>query len=238
MRRVGLACLLAGLLGAVVYPIWVSTYNNIELGTYRVFDAAGGYRTIADVSLSPAAEPLLVTLIGSSQAPPSRLDEATIVTLVVNNAEGTVAAEVVTLASEATEFGPDAQAPQTFRVELPAITGLGNGNHDFVFGEGDRTDIPLAYLDMTLTAAVAQSDARIAPVSWALIALGVVLMIVFSRRRGRKRQAASQTPAKPESGRPATSNIGRRVPLDREPEPAKPESPKSEPRQWGRGDDA
>ena len=69
LRRIGLIGFVAGLLGLIAYPVWFGTYHNIELGTYRVHDARDGFRTIPDVSLSPAAAPLMIDFTGRGRVP-------------------------------------------------------------------------------------------------------------------------------------------------------------------------
>lgn len=219
LRRIGTALILFGVIGLWAYPVWFGTYYNVDLGTYRIYDADGGFRSLPPVPLSPDAVPLEIDLSGraadaGAQGPPPNI------TLVVNAPDGTLFAQVVNL-ERAEGAGEGALA-----AEIVLDGPLEDGPHRFVFGPGDRDGTQLAFMDMTLTAAVAAPDGRVAPVSWGLLALGLAMVVLplFRRRRRRSR-------AEPEKGRPRTSDIGRAVPLERDAEPDRPE------RRWGRGGD-
>ncbi|WP_306118667.1 MULTISPECIES: hypothetical protein [unclassified Roseitalea] len=226
ITRIGLALLLFGAAGALAYPVWFGTYYNIDLGTYRVYDRQDGFQAITDIALSPAAAPLDVVLTGRSDGPPPADDAVTTITLVINDADGTLAAEVIDLVPRPDDLDPDPAAGARLYAELPPVAPVGTGGHDFIFGEGGRSEIPLAFVDMTLTAAVAEPAPRIAPASYALMGVGL-LLIVASRRRGRRPRAPAGASGRSDDGRVETSNIGRRVPLDRAPDKPK--------RRWGRG---
>lgn len=228
LRRIGLALILFGAIGLWVYPTWFQTYKNIDLGTYRIHDASGGFRTVSGISLSPDASPLMVEITGSTAGVPEPGDEPTTFTFVLNGPDGTVTAEVLTIDGSAGE-GTGARDDRRVALRVGPITGLGDGEHVFVFGEGDQDGIALSFLDMTLTGAVAAPEWRVRPASIALIGLGLflaLLPLVLRRRRSRKARERAEKPAR----RRGTSNIGRRVPLDRS--NREPEKPK---RRWGRG---
>lgn len=75
----------------------------------------------------------------------------------------------------------------------------------------------------------AAATPQIMRIAWVLLGVGLAMMVIVARL-GRGRGDAAEEREQP-SGRKDTSNIGRRVPLDRtEPAPEQPE------RRWGRGD--
>lgn len=225
LRRIGLFLFIAGIVGLAAYPAWFTAYHNIDLGTYRVYDSQDGFPALADISLSPRATPLSVELTGRGTVPEGGAAEPN-VTLVINGPDGTVAAEVVTLAlHRPPEDGGAAEV--LLQADLTIDQTLANGPHRFVFGEGDGSGVPISFLDMSLTGAVAAADARVRPAAYGLLGAGLVLMVIAGRGGGRRNKAGQRV--RPTGS--ATSNIGRRVPLDRS--PPEPEKPK---RQWGRGD--
>ncbi|MBO6638313.1 MAG: hypothetical protein JJ920_14195 [Roseitalea sp.] len=225
LRRIGLTAFLAGLAGLILYPVWFGTYHNVDLGTYRIHEARDGFRTIADVSLSPAAMPLRVEISGRGRVPPGGAEMPNL-TLVLNGPRGTVAATVLELEPRSDgETAADIALEQVLTVDA----GVGDGLHTFVFGEGDRPADMIAFLDMTLTGAVAAPDPRVRPGSYTLLGVGIAIMAIGGKRRRKKASDASDDA----DARASTSNIGRRVPLDKaEREPEKPA------RQWGRGEDS
>jgi len=223
LRRIGTALILFGVIGLWAYPVWFGTYYNVELGTYRVYDADGGFRSLPTVPLSPAAVPLEIDLSGRAEEaggagqPPN-------LTLVINGPERTAFAEVIDLQRA------EGRGEAALAAEIVVRGSLEDGPHRFVFGPGDRDGAQIAFMDMTLTAAVSAPDGRVAPVSWGLLALGVAMVVLpLFRRRRRTRSAEGGKPAR---GRRKTSNIGRGVPLERD--ARKAAKPK---RRWGRGDD-
>ncbi|WP_375567173.1 hypothetical protein [Oceaniradius stylonematis] len=225
LRRIGLTTFLAGLAGLVLYPVWFGTYHNVDLGTYRIHEARDGFRTIADVSLSPAAMPLRIDISGRGRVPPGGAEMPNL-TLVLNGPQGSVAATVLDLDPRSDgEIAADIALEQQLTID----SGIGNGLHTFVFAEGDRPADMIAFLDMTLTGAIAAPDPRVRPASYGLLGAGIAIMAVGGRRR---RKPAGGTTDNDDT-RASTSNIGRRVPLDdSEREPEKPA------RQWGRGEDS
>lgn len=227
LRRIGLALILFGLVGVWLYPTWFRTYYNVELGAYRIHDAQGGFRSITNVSLSPDAMPLRLDISGRGIVPAGG-GEAPNATLVVRGPQGDVLARVIDLEPHSAEDGTSASGVE-LRTTVNIEEGIADGSHDFVFGEGDRDGIPISFLDMELTGAVAAADPRVRPVSMAMFAMGLLLMLLpfFGRRRRRALAPENRPP-----GRPGTSNIGRRVPLDRK--DAAPEEPA---RRWGRDAD-
>lgn len=231
-RRLGLALVLLGALGAFVFPVWFKTYFNVDLGTYRVHDRDGGYRTIADVSLSPAAAPLQITVTGRGRMPDDLEGAATTVTMVLNDDDETVDAQVIRIdgTTSMDSVAPDGEV--VIDQSLPLITTLDASRHAFVFGAGDRDDIALAFLDMRLVGNVATSDPRVPIVSSVLLGLGILIlaMPLFGRKRGRMpSKMAAPASSSPTPERRQTSNIGRRVPLEREPEKPQTQMPR-----WGR----
>lgn len=225
LRRIGLFLFIAGIVGLAAYPAWFAAYHNIDLGTYRVYDSQDGFPVLADISLSPRAAPLSVELTGRGTVPEGGAAEPN-VTLVINGPDGTVAAEVVTLAlHRPPEDG--AAAEVLLQADLSIDQTLANGPHRFVLGEGDGSGVPISFLDMSLTGAVAAADARVRPAAYGLLGAGLVLMVIAGRGGGRRKKKQ----ADPADGRVETSNIGRRVPLDR----GRSESEQPT-HQWGRGD--
>ena len=222
LRRIGLIGFVAGLLGLIAYPVWFGTYHNIELGTYRVHDARDGFRTIADVSLSPAAAPLMIDFTGRGRVPEGGDGAAPNLTMVINGPEGTVAAEVITL--ETRETGGGVASEVMVEATTTITGGMQSGPHMFVFGEGDGAGPALSYLDMSLTAVIASPDPRVRPVSYGLLVLGIALMAIGGRKR-RQKGADKDRPRGPIE----TANIGRRVPLDQ----TRGEADEAK-RQWGR----
>ena len=232
-RRLGLALILLGALGAFVFPIWFKTYFNIDLGTYRIYDRQGGFRTIADVSLSPAATPLQITISGQGSMPAEAEGAATTFTMVIDDNDETVAAEMVRISGPVLSGDITANGTITADLALPPVSELDHGRHDFSFRAGESGDIDFAFLDMNLTGNVAVSDPRVPMASYAVLGIGMIILIAPVFRRRKRRDAEPSRPVAEEQGNNAghrqTSNIGRRVPLDRT-----PDEPDEQEHRWGR----
>ena len=59
MRFIFLLLLLAGAVLGVGYPWYVSNFSGAEIGTWRVYDSASGFRSV-DVTLAAVDAPLRV----------------------------------------------------------------------------------------------------------------------------------------------------------------------------------
>ena len=196
LYRLGIASILFGFIGLWAYPTWFDTYNNVELGTYRIHDARDGFRSVSGIGLSPDAAPLLMRITGRSTGGPAPGAGPTTFTFVLDGPDGTVTAQVLTIDGTGGATAGGLEDGRRIALTVGPITGLGDGEHLFAFGQGDRDGIPLSFLDMTLTGAVAAPDGRVRPVSVGLVGLGLLAALLSMLRRRHGRAPRPQRPAR------------------------------------------
>lgn len=192
VRRLGWGLIVLGAIGTVLFPTWFRTYYNIDLGTYRIYDRQGGFRTISDVSLSPAAAPLRITLTGRGQIPDraGAVDGATDFVMILHDGEQAAITEPVRITRS--DLSGDIVPGGTVGIAMnaPLVETLDEARYGFRFQAGARQGVDLSFLDVDLTAHVAKADPRVRTVSWLMLAAGIVLLVI-ARLRSRASRASA-----------------------------------------------
>jgi hypothetical protein len=218
MRLLGFIMLLAGLVAVFGHRFIDLGFADFEIGTYAVFNHGAEFQPVT-VDLVAKDAPLKVML--DVAVPETAFDsggESTL-TLVINNASGTVAAEVITVSSETADVLDNGM----LGVDAIMIDPVEPGYHIFVVGAGDRDELDITAVELALIGNAGGVANEYQPIGFTLIAVGGVLILLGGRK---KRRAARGAPKRRTSG---TSSIGYR-----EPEVEAEEKPSVS---WGRGDD-
>jgi hypothetical protein len=180
MRFIFLLLLLIGLCGAA-YPLAAGRFDRAgEIGSFRVYEPASGFRAVT-VELSPAQAPVEAVLVMSmhdaAAAPDAALGSATLTAL---RGERTLFAGPVLFRSAPARRGPSDSRP-AFTAVAGRIETVEAGSYTFTAARGEA-DIPqVTALDLVLRH-VSAVDGRIQPLGFALAAIGAVGLILASTR--------------------------------------------------------
>ena len=229
MRGLGVLALLAGLAIAFGYPYYQRTFNNFEIGTYRVYDAGQGYVPVT-VELARGDAPVEVRIRARAEQQPIAPDSRVNIPLVANKDSQTLATSVTVFSVPPGGYDPLTSSSLTMEDQAIRFTTLTGGAYTFIATAGDLQDIRLEAIDLVLTGRVAGFDDSWTGLGYSLLAIGGVAFIFGGRRRVRDDGSAA-------SGRRVgrASDIGRARPLDGpDPEPARRKEPEKPQRKWGR----
>lgn len=203
MRFFFLLVLLAGLVAGFGYPWWIRNFSGAELGTFPVYDRAGGFKPVdayLDWSDAPVRVLVDLTVLGTF----NQTQRATALTLTASTGGRTVLAETMTFI-DAQERKESPQNPERIlRAEAGVIEKLDSGTYTFTVGPGDMDDIEMRKVELLLRGGAAQADERIQPIGFALSAVGFIgLVIALRRRKNRPPDNPNSQPPPPRWGRDA-----------------------------------
>jgi hypothetical protein len=201
MRFLFLVVLLAGILAGLAYPWMVSGSEGSEIGSFRVFDAAGGFSP-AVVRLSTADAPIGILSEVTAGREMDTSATAPHLTLSVASGGRTVLEQTLSLAaSTPRQVSPQSPA-RIYRQEAGIIAAVEDGDHTFTaaFDGGDASGVKS--IDIVLRSMPASIDPRVQPVGFALMAIGFVGLVLSLRRGGK-------APANPNSRPPKWGRGGR-----------------------------
>lgn len=201
MRFLFLLVLLAGAALGVFYPWFVNNFSGHELGTWEVYDRAGGFRPVV-ARLDSSDMPVRVLVDMTAVGEPALVGTRTVVTITAATNGRTVLADTLTFQGARVRD----ESPQTnekiFRAEAGMIAGDEGGDYTFTVGPGDAEGIDMHAVDLILRGGAANLDKRAQPIGFSLMAIGVIgFVIAMRRRRGSERQNPNSQPPPPRWGR-------------------------------------
>ncbi len=203
MRFIFLLLLIAGVTLGIGYPWYVDNFSGDEIGTWRVYDAASGFRS-AEVTLAAADAPVRVLVDMTSLGAPTFDDTKTVLTITAANGGKTVLADTLTFHNAVRrEVSPQGK-DTIFRAEAGVIQAVTPGSYTFTVGQGDADGIDMRYVDIVLRSDAALLDSRAQPLGFALIGVGFLGLIASRRRkRGDPPSNPNSQPPPPRWGREA-----------------------------------
>lgn len=195
MRILFALIFLAGLGAAFIYPWSVQNFSGDELGSYRVFERAGGFRPV-DVPLRAEDAPVRVLVDLSSTLQPAARNSETILTITASTGGRTVLAETLGFIEAGQGRDPEVSGERIYRDDAGIIGEVETGTYRFVVGPGDADQIPISQVDLVLRSGAGVWDRRAQPLGFVLMAVGVIGFVLSFR-------AGGGTPSNPNSQPPA-----------------------------------
>ncbi|RUM96445.1 hypothetical protein EET67_18035 [Pseudaminobacter arsenicus] len=201
MRFLFLLVLLAGAAMGVFYPWFVNNFSGHEIGTWRVYDRASGFKPVM-ARLDASDMPVRVLVDMTAVGEPALVGTRTVVTITAATDGRTVLADTLTFQGSRVRD----ESPQTnekiFRAEAGVIADTQGGSYTFTLGPGDAEGIDMHAVDLVLRADAADLDERAQPIGFSLMAIGVIgFVIAMRRRRGSERRNPNSQPPPPRWGR-------------------------------------
>jgi hypothetical protein len=184
MRVLFILIFFAGAAAGIFYPWAILNFSGRELGTWRVFDAATGFKP-ADIPLQAEDAPLAVLLDLTSSAPPATTGSETILTITASTGGKTVLATTLSFIDASVNRDSPQPNTQTYRDYAGVIRELASGSYRFTVGQGDADGVPIRSVDLVLRAGVLEYDVRVQPIGFVAMAVGFIgFVLTFRRRRG------------------------------------------------------
>ncbi|MDX8433797.1 hypothetical protein EN858_11775 [Mesorhizobium sp. M4B.F.Ca.ET.215.01.1.1] len=207
MRFLFVLVLLAGVAIGVLYPWAMSNFSGHEIGTWRVYEQ-GRFRPVT-IPLAARDAPLRVLVDLTARAERIVSQQRTVLTLTAATGGRTELASTLQFNHSDNPRQASPQLPdKIFRDEAGVIQTVSAGPYLFTVGPGDAEDIPIRAVDLVLRAEAGAIDGRARPAGYALMAaglIGLVLSFAFGGRGGRPPNPNSQPPP-PRWGRGGSSN--------------------------------
>lgn len=201
MRFLFLLVLLAGAALGVFYPWYVNNFSGHELGTWRAYDRAGGFRPVS-VRLDASDMPVRVLVDMTAIGEPALMGSRTAVTITAAGNGHTVFADTLSFHGSKVRDNSPQTNEKIFRAEAGVISGEPGGNYIFTLGPGDAEGIDMHAVDVVLRGGAADLDQRAQPLGFSLMAVGVIgLVIAMRRRRGDNGRNPNSQPPPPRWGR-------------------------------------
>jgi hypothetical protein len=202
MRLLFLLIFLIGAAIGIGYPYVIRNFSDHEVGTWRVYDSVGGFRSV-DATLASTDSPVHAYVDLASATAPEAVGSAAVLTITAATGERTVLAETLGLAG-ATSYD---DSPQTFqkvyRIDAGSIAEIEDGVYTFTVGPGDAEGIDIQSADLILFAGAGAYDERAQPLGFTLMAIGFI-GFVLAMRRGRPERNPNSQPPGPRWGRGGT----------------------------------
>ncbi|MBX3595993.1 MAG: hypothetical protein KF874_00340 [Rhizobiaceae bacterium] len=198
MRLFSLLLILAGVALAGAYPWYQNNFSGRELGSVTVFQRPGQFRSIT-VPLRQSDEPVRVLVDLTTRVPANFSGNVAILTLKASTGGKIVLTDTLSFSNSVQRDQSPQQALSIFRGEAGLISPVENADYTFVVTPNESGGTNYSKVELVLRANVGSLDSRAQPVGFALGGIGILGLILASRRKRRNR--GEQPPAPPKWGR-------------------------------------
>ena len=186
-------------IGAVLglfYPWAADNVPGYELGTWRVYDRAGGY-VLAEVRAAPSETPLWVTMEVTSERPIHNPEGVIALTMTVSVAGRTIRAETFTLQGVTARVVDPQSLERLYRFDPIKLGEVEDSPYTVVVGPGED-DFPIVTIDLKVEASAIDIDPAVPVVGYAIMGMAGLLFLLTLRRRATRKL---DTPPAPKWGR-------------------------------------
>lgn len=201
MRIVFLVIFVGGAAIGFAYPWAARNLAGHEIGTWRVKEAATGFRPV-DAQLGSADAPV-EAYVDMSAMVAGPLEGQSVLTITAATRGRTVLARSLDLSQgeKLQELPQDLN--QLWRLPAGTISEVEDGVYTFTVGTGDAEGVALRSVDLRLRGGGATYDERAQPIGFSLMAVGFIGFMMSFRRGGRGNGGGGQQPPIPRWGRGA-----------------------------------
>lgn len=198
MRFVSFLLLMGGLLLGFGYPWYIRNFSGAEIGTIRVYDRPGPFKSVTiALNRSDAPVRLLVDMQPIKGFIPA--EKRTALTGTVQQGGNTLIAKQMTFVDGFNYDRNSPQGPRVFRQSLGDINPVLDGDYVIQIDEGDYDGLQVAQVDLIILGNALSADPRAMPAGIAMTVIGAYGFVRFRRKK----------PAKPNSPVPPKQRWGR-----------------------------
>jgi len=196
MRFFFLLVLLAGAALGVVYPWAVKNFSGHEIGSWRVYDRASGFKTV-DVTLASTDAPVRVLVDMTAVGGARTAGRQAVLTLTAATGGRTVLTDVMNFVDPSVRENSPQTNQKIYRDDGGLISDVEAGTYTFTVGQGDAEGIDIQTVDLILRSDAGATDERAQPLGLSLLAIGFIGLVIALRRGGggRPGNPNSQPPA-------------------------------------------
>lgn len=202
MRILFFLVFLAGLALGVGYPLMVENAPQREIGSWPVYDLAGGFRP-AEAMLTTDDAPVHILLDITTVGAPSFSSDRTVLTLTADFGSRTILAKTLSFSGVTPHLESPQSSGRIFREKVGVIPEVRDGAYVFTAGPGDADGVEIASARLILRGGGAVYDDRVQPTGFMLMAIGFIGFVIAMRRGGGRPQNPNSQPPPPRWGRNA-----------------------------------
>jgi hypothetical protein len=199
MRLLFLLIFLIGAAIGIGYPYVIRHFSGHEVGTWRVYDSARGFRSI-DATLGSTDAPVHALVDVSSATTSEAAGNSAVLTITAATGGRTVLAETLGLAGAAIRDDTPQTLQKIYRIDAGSIAEIEDGIYTFTVGPGDADGVDIQSAELILLAGAGAYDERAQPLGFSLMAIGF-FGFVLALRRGRPERNPNSQPPGPRWGR-------------------------------------
>jgi hypothetical protein len=200
MRLLSLLILLAGIALGIGYPWVMNSHSAHEIGTWRVQDAASGYRpVVARIGADDA--PIEAVLDVAAVRPANSVAGQSVVTVTAAVGGKTVLAETLDFADAVIRDDSPQTLQQIYRLDAGSIAAVEPGDYTFTVGPGDAEGVDVLSVDPLLSGGRKPVDERAEPIGFSAMAIGFILLALSFRKRAPSAGNPNSQPPPPRWGR-------------------------------------
>lgn len=227
MRIIGLLSIVLGLVVAFGYPYYHIAFTNFEIGSYTIYEKAGGFEE-QTIWLAPEDAPIAIAFSAQADGVDIAGGSNTAIRVDIKNQESILRTENIRFSGPPNDTSASTTSSVEMNVDLDGFEINSSALYTFAFSGSDVIEIPLKSITMTITGIATAPSETVPLVGYLLIGLGALMYLVGGRRKSKKTGNA------PSGTRSKTSQIGRRAE-----KPAPPAAKSKKPaRKWGRDADS
>ncbi len=181
LRLVFLAVLGLGILLGLVYP-WAGGGNGFEIGRWRAYDIASGFRPIEMLLPTDQAQ-IVVKVEVSTPRPVEDTGYLTVMTLTVASNGRTELVHYFALDGVEPRLVSPQLPGRVYTMDAGTLYYPGEAPYQFAFGPGD-VEMDMATVDLVLIGGTRDIDEAVPPLGYGMMGIGFIgLVMTFRRRR-------------------------------------------------------
>ena len=201
MRKLGFIIMFAGLGLAYLYPLFQEQFTGEEFARERIFDRndggwQNGWREV-EVEIKESNNPIRIRFTGNILSGNYFLNNTLPLAVKLDGADGTILSTELQINGRENQ-NESATNERTVQVATTEFGVIENGQYTLIVTSPITRDVNLNWMDAVFVSNVQVRDERFRPIGLGMMIAGLA-MLIFGRRRKRKRSKAKVVSGKTKS---------------------------------------